>query len=151
MNSAGALHARYLQAEYFRLSIREGNKAAFIAAPFFAGTFCTAERADQKKQGGLFQGLPEQDPDRKDCIFSLQSRALNRIIVLRVGPCGSAVSRAHGFIHGERKTDFSGWASSFLFSVTTTVYRYSCPYSITKKVCGKKRHTCVAVIFMLRI
>ncbi len=71
MNSAGALHARYLQAEYFRLSIREGNKAAFIAAPFFAGTFCTAERADQKKQGGLFQGLPEQDPDRKDCIFQL--------------------------------------------------------------------------------
>lgn len=44
--SAGALHARDFQAEYFRLPIGEGNKAAFIAAPFAAGSFRTAVRAD---------------------------------------------------------------------------------------------------------
>ena len=43
--SAGALHAWDFQAEYFRLSIGEGGKAAFIAAPFFAGSFRAAVRA----------------------------------------------------------------------------------------------------------
>ena len=43
--SAGALHAWDFQAGYFRLSIGEGGKAAFIAAPFFAGSFRAAVRA----------------------------------------------------------------------------------------------------------
>lgn len=74
--SAGALHARYPQTEYFRLPIREGNKAAFIAASFAAGSFCAAARADQKKQRGLFEGLPEQGSDRKDCIFELAIKGI---------------------------------------------------------------------------
>lgn len=43
--SAGALHAWDFQAGYFRLSIGEGDKAAFIAAPFFASSFRAAVRA----------------------------------------------------------------------------------------------------------
>lgn len=44
--SAGALHARDPQTEHPGLSIREGNKVAFIAAPGAAGSFCAAGRAD---------------------------------------------------------------------------------------------------------
>ena len=58
---------------------------------------------------------------------------------------------AGSLIHGERKTDFSGWLPLFFLSVIQAVYRHGCLYSITKKACGKKRHTCVAVIFSLRI
>ena len=44
--SAGALHAWDSQADHQGLSIGEGNKAAFIAAPFIAGSFRAAVRAD---------------------------------------------------------------------------------------------------------
>ena len=74
--SAGALHAWDPQTDHFRLSIREGNKVPLIAAPFAAGSFCAAVRAGQKKQGGLFQGVPEQVPDRKDHIFQLAIKGI---------------------------------------------------------------------------
>ena len=48
--STGALHTRDSQAEHFRLPIREGKKVSFIASSFMAGSFCTAVRADLKKQ-----------------------------------------------------------------------------------------------------
>ena len=83
--------------------------------------------------------------------FSLQSRAFKRIIVLRVGSCGSVCTGAHGYIHGERKTGLAGGLPLFFLSVIQAVYRHICLYSITKKACGKKRHRCVAVIFTLRI
>ena len=44
--SAGALDAWDSQTDHLGLSIGEGDKAAFIAAPFFAGSFCAAVRAD---------------------------------------------------------------------------------------------------------
>lgn len=55
--STGALHTRDSQAEHFRLPIREGNKVSFIASSFTAGSFCTAVRADLKKQRVLIQTL----------------------------------------------------------------------------------------------
>lgn len=63
-SSAGALDACNSQTNHFRLSIREGDKAALIAAPFAAGSFCTAVRADQKEQRGLPKGLLEKVSDR---------------------------------------------------------------------------------------
>ena len=44
--SAGALHAWDSQTDHQGLSIGEGDKAAFIAAPFIAGSFRAAVRAD---------------------------------------------------------------------------------------------------------
>ena len=44
--SAGALHAWDSQTDHLGLSIGEGDKAAFIAAPFIAGSFRAAVRAD---------------------------------------------------------------------------------------------------------
>lgn len=67
--STGALHTGDSQAENFRLPIREGNKVSFIASPFAAGSFCTAVRADLKKQLVLIQTLPVKGSDMQDCIF----------------------------------------------------------------------------------
>ena len=67
--STGALHTRDSQAEHPRLPIREGNKVSFIASPFAAGSFCTAVRADLKKQWVLIQTLPVKVSDMQDCIF----------------------------------------------------------------------------------
>ena len=74
--SAGALHAGDLQTDHFRSSIREGDKAAFIAAPFAAGSFCAAERAGHKKQRGLCKGRPKQFFDRKDPVFQLAIKGI---------------------------------------------------------------------------
>lgn len=57
--SAGALDARDPQADCFRLPIRKGNKVPFIAAPFLAGPFRTAVRADNEKKGIVLKGLLE--------------------------------------------------------------------------------------------
>ncbi len=67
--STGALHTRDSQTEHFRLPIREGKKVSFIASPFAAGSFCTAVRADLKKQRVLIQTLPVKVSDMQDCIF----------------------------------------------------------------------------------
>ena len=67
--STGALHTEDSQAEHFRLPIMEGNKVSFIASPFAAGSFCTAVRADIKKQRVLIQTLPVKVSDMQDCIF----------------------------------------------------------------------------------
>ena len=61
--STGALHTRDSQAEHLRLPIREDKKVSFIASPFAAGSFCTAGRADQKKQRVLIQTLPVKVSD----------------------------------------------------------------------------------------
>lgn len=70
-SSAGTLYAGDSQAYYLRPAIGEGNKAAFIAAPWLAGSFCTAVRADQKKQRVLFETLPVKVSDMQECIFQL--------------------------------------------------------------------------------
>lgn len=72
-------------------------------------------------------------------------------MVFRVQSGGPAQVGGSGWIHAKRKTGFSGWASSFLLSVIQTVYRHICLYSVTKKACGKKRHTCVTILFTLQI
>ena len=56
---AEAAYARDSQTEHLRLLIKESDKVAFIAAPFFTGSFRAAGRADDKKQRGLIQGLPK--------------------------------------------------------------------------------------------
>ncbi|MCM1202036.1 MAG: hypothetical protein NC312_12470 [Bacteroides fragilis] len=55
--SAGTLYAGDFQAERFRLPVREDDKVSFIGSSFTAGSFCTAVRADDEKQRGLFQRL----------------------------------------------------------------------------------------------
>lgn len=52
--SAGALHAWDFQTEHLRLSIKEGNKVAFIASSGAAGSFSAAVRAYLEKQRVLF-------------------------------------------------------------------------------------------------
>ena len=69
--SAGALHAWDFQTDHFRLCVSEGNKVSFIAASFTAGSFCAAVRADDEKQGVLFQTLAELFCDMQDRIFQL--------------------------------------------------------------------------------
>lgn len=55
--SAGTLYARDFQTEHFRLPVGEDDKASFVGTSSSAGSFCTAERADDEKQRGLFQRL----------------------------------------------------------------------------------------------
>ena len=57
--SAGALHAWDSQTEHVWLSIKEGNKVTFVAAPGAAGSFSAAVRADHKKQRVLLKTLSE--------------------------------------------------------------------------------------------
>lgn len=74
--TAGTLHAGDSQAEYFRLSVGEGDKAARIAPSSTAGSFRTTVRADFHKQGVLFQTLPEKLPDMEERIFQLAMKGV---------------------------------------------------------------------------